>query len=345
MRSPAGQFEDLFTKILSAEFPDSFHVARAGGREGDLKCDGWDSLTKTNYAVYGPFAKVNRGGLRRKIRSDFLGARENWPEMRRWRFVHNDSFGLKARVTRALEDLRADVGSQGVEILSAWGPDDLWRILANLSEHDRREILGGPDWAAVLTGTPFSNSRLWKHDELPVGVVRSAINTVAHLCGNFQPGDEAVDPVTSWAMASALASWWLDDRTLWTNFMSVLFDRSDSARFEMELTASTFTLRALQFHSRRVGKSTSDAFDYIQLWYREEPEKFAVLMRLRRLFYDKVPIVFDDPIERRVFVATCLEIITDTIGTLANRGFPAIFSLEAILGSLQRLGYSGPHYF
>jgi hypothetical protein len=82
-QSPSERFEEIFTQVMRCANGESFHVARPVGSLGDLKCDGWDSASKTLYAVYAPFSPKGRADVRGKIKSDFYGAVKKWPEMQR----------------------------------------------------------------------------------------------------------------------------------------------------------------------------------------------------------------------------------------------------------------------
>ena len=342
LRSPAAKFEDLFTQIMRAAYPDGFHIARAAGPNGDESCDGWDSSTKTLYAVYAPFSAVRRSAVREKIKNDFRGAKERWPEMRRWRFVHNDFFGLAAQVTHELEILRASHDSRGIDILPDWDPEELWRIARGLSERDRRRILGGPDWPATQAQGAFGSAVLRYHENVHPASARAAVRSIAQLCENFQ-GDSVTNYVISSALAGALVAWWMNDERLFQEYAEVLYQRSDSMPFEAELTSLAFAIRCVEICARRLSVP-KDAFLASQLdesSLMDESQK-VILELVGDVLANRDPgFVVDDPSARRNFVSTCCRTMIDLIGVISASGIPAVFTLQDLFVSLQRLDHDG----
>ncbi|WP_194836094.1 hypothetical protein [Nocardia sp. XZ_19_369] len=283
LHAPAGQFEEFFAKIMRAAHPDSFHIARAAGRRGDLRCDGWDSETKTLYAVYAPFSIVKTSGVASKIEKDFVGARKHWPEMRRWRFVHNDFYGLSAHITRELENIRSAPEAEGVQILADWDPQSLWLIFRSLPDEERKEIIGGPVLSVALGGESFEKSSLWGHGNLPPDVQRAAVLSLAHYWGNFQP-DGLLDPLTASAAAAAISAWWLDDKQLWMEYIKVLRDRSNSNPYEMQITAVAFVGRTVAICAYRAGIPKSRVYQTAKEGFKTDPIRVSVLNLVEAMY-------------------------------------------------------------
>lgn len=342
LRSPAVKFEDIFTQIMRAAYPDSFHVARAAGPRGDERCDGWDSNTKTLYSVYAPFSAVKPSRASSKISSDFRGAKQRWPEMRRWRFVHNDFFGLAAQVTRELELLRGNPDSRGIDILPDWDPEQLWRIARGLPNVDRRRILGSPEWLGSLVKGAFDSSTLRYHENAHPASARAAVRSLSRLYENFQ-SDSVLNERVSSALAGVLISWWMNDESLFREYTEVLYGRSDSMPFETELTCLAFAVRCVEICARRLSVPTG-IFIASQLDESSSMRKSQkmILELVDDILEDRNPgFSIDDPPVRRNFISACCGTITDLIGITSAGGFPAIFTLQDLLISLQRIDHDG----
>ena len=121
-------------------FPADFVEVRPYGREGDLKCDGRLTSTRTIFQCYAPRTMI-AATLKQKINADFAGARVNWPgeQMARWTFVHNDREGLPASIVKQIESLR----KQHPEVLiETWGYTELLQIKAKLSFAALEDVFG-----------------------------------------------------------------------------------------------------------------------------------------------------------------------------------------------------------
>ncbi|MEU2360708.1 hypothetical protein ABZ616_08285 [Streptomyces noursei] len=341
LQSPANQFEDIFTRVMRASFKDTFHAARPVGTSGDLKCDGWDAETKTLYAVYAPFSPKRKSAIRAKVRSDFYGAIEKWPEMRRWRLVHNDFFGLSAELTRELESLRNESTERGVEILSDWDPQELWQIVRRLPEIERFELLGGPDFSSATDTSTWQATPLRHHEDVHPAVVRAAVAAVSSICDNFQP-DGLLDPLCSSAFARALTAWWLDDESLFQQYLEFLLDRCDATPFEAQLTSMVFVMRCAEICAQRLSMS-SESFLQAQLGAGLHQPGAQVLIKiaLEQIQGNESGFHCDDSKIRKKFVQGCGQVVIEFLGiTAAGTGIPAILTLQDLLTSLQRLDYN-----
>ncbi|MFE2675939.1 hypothetical protein [Streptomyces hygroscopicus] len=341
LESAADRFEDLFTRIMRQVNEDSFHVARAAGSAGDMKCDGWDSESKTLYAVYAPFSRKENSEVRGKVRSDFYGAMERWPEMRKWRFVHNDLFGLSAAVTRELEVLRGESSGSGVKILSDWGPQELWGIFRALPERDRLDLLGGPLPESLDGDREWLRDVIPHHEAVHPAVVRSAVAALSSLCDNFQP-DAVIDPVCASVLARALTAWWLGESSLFEDCLDLLMEQSDVSPFETQLTALGFLIRCTEICAAQMNMPPEDLLRS-QLEYGEHPEGFKVILQvaLDELCGEGQGFYIEESETRKKFIQGCAKWTTDFLGMAwEGCGYPAIFALQDLVTSMQRLDFN-----
>ncbi|MEO3929122.1 hypothetical protein ABGB07_35485 [Micromonosporaceae bacterium B7E4] len=349
LQSTANEFEKIFTKIMRAANGDSFHVSRAGGPKGDLKCDGWDSATKTLYSVYAPSSAKTKREVRTKIAGDLRGARKRWPEMRRWRFVHNDFFGLSAEVTRELENLRSDPSNANLEVLSDWDPEDLWRIVRNLSYVDRLELLGGPPVEIVVDKPQWEGLSLRYHDGANPAGIRAAMASLSQLCNNFRH-DSVLDPICASAMARAITSWWLEDKdavrgeSLLLEYLEFLVDRCDSLPCESQITSLAFLMRTIEICARKIKVTPEVLADSQVRADADLPEDLKVIIQIAReeMTGGSQGFWVEDSLIRRKFVSACGRAIIHLIGmTSTGTQYPAIFLIQDLIISMQRVDVKG----
>ncbi|MBO0801669.1 MAG: hypothetical protein J2P25_01135 [Nocardiopsaceae bacterium] len=342
LQSTASEFENIFTRIMRAERDNEFHIARAGGRKGDAKCDGWDSGSKTLYSVYAPFSVKKRTAIHRKIKGDFIGAREKWPEMRCWRLVHNDFFGLSAEITRALEELRSDPCSDGVRILGDWDPQELWRIVRSLPRAERFDLLGGPDFSALTSSAGWNTETLRFHDSVHPSTIRAAMASLSQLCGNFQ-SDSALDPICASAMSSAITTFWLEDQQLFSNYLGFLLDRCGSSPDESQITSVAFVMRSIEICAHHL-RMTIDELAKLSHWYDIEPGSPTRV--IYRIALDEIKgvdngIFVDYPETRRKYVSGCGRAVVDLLRVTSSiTSIPVVFILQDLIISLQRIDHN-----
>lgn len=242
-------FQRLFQRVMKAVDGESFLDVRPAGKYGDFKCDGWDTSSQTCYAVYGPFTRKTPGEVREKIESDLHGALRAWPEMRNWRFVHNDQAGLSALVAAALVSLRDDTdpAARHVRLLPPWGPKDLWWLLRQAPAGARASLLGTQPWSLNRRQLDsFANA-----SEDPVSV--SAGRSVAQLIHGFADGG-LVAPLAGTAFAGTLAMFLLGDETAFRGEAALLEQRCRQDPFETMLTAVMFCVLAVQMWAEATGR-------------------------------------------------------------------------------------------
>ncbi len=346
LQSPASRFEEIITTIMRAERANEFHIARAGGRKGDVKCDGWDSGTKTLYSVYAPFSVKKRTAIRGKIRGDFMGAREQWPEMRCWRLVHNDFFGLSAEITRELEELRSDPCSDGVNVLDDWDPQELWRIVRSLPEAERFDLLGGPEFSTLVNAGGWNTETLRFHDSVHPSSIRSSMASLSQLCGNFQP-DSSLDPLCASAMASAITTFWLEDQQLFSSYLNFLMDRSDSAPRESQIVSLVFVMRTIEVCAHHL-RMTIDELANLSHWNDDEPgpkTKVIYQIAMDELKGTGTGIFTESPETRRKYVSGCGLAVAELLRVTSSvTSIPVVFILQDLIISLQRVDHNGGRF-
>jgi hypothetical protein len=347
LQATASEFESIFAKIMRAANGDSFHVSRAGGRKGDLKCDGWDSVTKTLYSVYAPSSAKTRREVLKKMESDLEGAKKKWPEMRRWRFVHNDIFGLSAEVTRELESLRSNPSNAELEILSDWDPEELWRLVRNLRPAERQDILGGIQAETVVAEPRWEALSLRYHDHVSPAAIRAAMASLSQLCNNFQP-DSVLDPICASAMARALTSWWLQGAAprhgegLFLGYLDFLMDRCDALPRESQITSLAFLMRTLEICARKLEIPPDVLADSLLQEQVDLPDGLKVIIEIAReeITGESQGFLVDAPSTRRSFVSACGQAVIHLVGiTSTGTRYPAAFLMQDLVISMQRVDF------
>ncbi|BCB84901.1 hypothetical protein [Phytohabitans suffuscus] len=348
LQATANEFENIFAKIMRSAHGESFHISRPGGPKGDFKCDGWDSATKTLYSVYAPSSAKAKSQVVKKMGGDLNGARKRWPEMRRWRFVHNDIFGLSAEVTRQLESLRSDPSNADLEILADYDPEELWRIVRSLQPADRLDLLGGPRLEAVATDPQWEAVPLRCHDYVSPAATRAAMASLSQLCNNFQ-NDSVLDPVCSSAMARALTAWWLQGsgpgrgESLFIGYLQFLMDRCDAFPRESQVTSLAFVMRALEICARKLEMPPEVLAESQIQGGADLPNGLGVIFEIAReeMAGESQGFLVDAVSTRRKFVSGCGQAVIHLIGvTSTGTPYPATFFMQDLIISLQRIDFN-----
>jgi hypothetical protein len=245
-------YQRLFQQVMRAVLKDDFLEVRSAGRYGDLKCDGWEMQSSTCYAVYGPFTRKSPSEVRGKLLTDLRGAIKAWPEMCRWRPVHNDLAGLSAPVAKAMVSLReeASTSAPDLQILPPWGPLDLWWLLRQAPAETRTSVLGTHGWQ-------LRQDRLLEFVGIlddPVSI--SAGRSVVQLLDGFA-SQGIVDPLAAHSFASTLASFLLSDESGFEQ-RSILLERCCRDNpFETMLTSVVFCVMAVKLWEEATRETAS----------------------------------------------------------------------------------------
>ncbi len=135
-RSKVGTaFQDFFENIMKLIHPNFIAISSGGG---DWKSDGLLRNHDTVFAVYSPEQlKVSRNATTlKKIEEDCNGAKEHWPDMKKWIFVYNYNKWPPGT------DKLVKTFSNGLDI-DLWDQERLWQECSDtLANHQWTELLG-----------------------------------------------------------------------------------------------------------------------------------------------------------------------------------------------------------
>lgn len=133
-------YEDFFCSVMEALHSDNFQMIKAAGRDGDGKADGYLVSGQCVFQSYAPSSGFQKQRLMRKIKEDFLGARDKWgSKIREWVFVHNDPEGLPKYALDLIEQLKDN--HKNIEI-NVWGPGVLKEKILSLPPGKLVDIFG-----------------------------------------------------------------------------------------------------------------------------------------------------------------------------------------------------------
>lgn len=103
------RFEAWFSDLAACVWGNDFEPIKAGGQHGDKKSDGRRISTETVFQCYAPESQSTFAAKAvAKIQDSFPDVLVYWPNLKEWVFVHNNSEGITASVSDALETLRSD---------------------------------------------------------------------------------------------------------------------------------------------------------------------------------------------------------------------------------------------
>lgn len=143
-RAKGTRLQDFLAALMTKAHGDNFQSVGTDYSRGDLKCDGLLHTPLTIFACYGP---VNAGASATeasmntavgKVESDFVGAKEHWPNLKEWKFVHN-YVDPPAQIVQKIIDLRAQ--HEGIT-LNLFGKEQFEAALFGLSDDDIEELVG-----------------------------------------------------------------------------------------------------------------------------------------------------------------------------------------------------------
>lgn len=143
LKAHGESFQDFFSQLMEREFPNDFVRVKPHGNKGDGGCDGWLDSKKAIFQCYAP-KSLKLDVLTKKIENDFKAAKEKWPTMKEWIFVHNFYDGIPAPALMFLEELQ----SKNSDIkIGKMGPADISIIFESLLKkdfHSNTHALIGP---------------------------------------------------------------------------------------------------------------------------------------------------------------------------------------------------------
>jgi len=134
-------FESLFQKIAKSYWKSFFIPTIPMGSRGDLKCDGFHSVTGNVFQCYGPrYGQADVDYMLKKIDEDFRGAKAHWGDrMKGWIFVvglYRDK--VPSEIIRSIVDLSTELSVP----FGIWTRQEIIEIARHLDATDRAELFG-----------------------------------------------------------------------------------------------------------------------------------------------------------------------------------------------------------
>ena len=143
------EFQTWFQELAEHAYGPDFEAVRPYGSQGDHKCDGRQISTATIFQAYAPDHLV-AARAEAKIKDDFDGAVERWPNMRNWVLVTNQERGLPPSTVTLLDHLRDTNPNVSIKF---WTQTELRRLTHQFSLMDWRDIFGDVpgqrEWDAI----------------------------------------------------------------------------------------------------------------------------------------------------------------------------------------------------
>lgn len=124
-------FQDFCDRLLITLYPDEYTPVRAGGRNGDMKNDGYCYVSRIFFqahATRGESAKQTKD----KIEADLIGCLQNWKYIRKFVYITNDT--LIGEVENFIDTLRAKYPDITIE---TWGHK---RLTSEIKKLELEEI-------------------------------------------------------------------------------------------------------------------------------------------------------------------------------------------------------------
>jgi hypothetical protein len=128
-------FQDFCDRLLLKIYPDDYVPVRAGGRNGDMKNDGYCLMKRVFFqahATRGESAKTTKS----KIENDLRGCLEKWDDVREFIYITNDT--PIGEVENHLDSLRKENPAVKIRI---WSPKVIVEKMKDLNEMDIEYII------------------------------------------------------------------------------------------------------------------------------------------------------------------------------------------------------------
>ena len=132
-------FQRLFSDLMKRRHSVHFSTVCPWGSEGDWKNDGYLSTKRQIFQCYAP-RELKKGPILSKIRKDSNGAFAKWGvHIDEWTLVHNVVDGLPPYI---LSELLSLTSRHAPASATAWGFEELWRIVRELPVEDNVAVFG-----------------------------------------------------------------------------------------------------------------------------------------------------------------------------------------------------------
>lgn len=130
LKKQGNEFQDFVNDIFGYCYGSDFVRIKPHGRDGDFKCDGRIPKEGIIFQCYAP-ENMAENLLINKINKDYKGALKEWPDTRKWIFIHNGAKGIYPRVSQTLDALVK--GNPNVKI-EVWDRQKIEIIISKLEE-------------------------------------------------------------------------------------------------------------------------------------------------------------------------------------------------------------------
>lgn len=131
----ASHFQDFCDRLLFTLYPNDYTDVRAGGRNGDMKNDGYCYMTRIFFqahATRGESAKKTKD----KINNDFNGCINKWNDVRSFVYITNDT--LIGEIENFIDELR--IQNPAVTIIT-WTPKKIVSMIKDLKLKDIEYVI------------------------------------------------------------------------------------------------------------------------------------------------------------------------------------------------------------
>ncbi len=143
-------FQDFCDRLLITLFPNDFTPVRAGGRNGDMKNDGYCYSSRIFFQAHATRGESARKS-KKKIETDLIGCINNWRDVEKFIYITNDV--LIGEVESFVDKLRLEHPDIKIEI---WNQKIIVSKLRKLGIEDIEYIID----RKIIAEVSFSNSDL-----------------------------------------------------------------------------------------------------------------------------------------------------------------------------------------
>ncbi len=128
-------FQDFCDRLLLTLYPADYTPVRAGGRNGDMKNDGYCYLSRLFFQAHATRGESS-SATKKKIKEDLIGCQDKWDDVKEFIYITNDT--LLGEVENFVDNLRTEFPDI---IIRTWSQKVLIEKIRGLTIEDVEHII------------------------------------------------------------------------------------------------------------------------------------------------------------------------------------------------------------
>ena len=128
-------FQDFCDRLLLKLYPKDYTPVRAGGRNGDMKNDGYCFISRIFFQAHATRGE-SANKTKTKIKEDLEGCLSKWSDVKEFTYITNDT--LIGEIENFVDGLRK---THATIVIDTWTPKKIIEKIKDLSQKDIEYII------------------------------------------------------------------------------------------------------------------------------------------------------------------------------------------------------------